>query len=1049
MSNKGTKRYKVKRPVKWWVLTAVALLLVAVFAAGWCITSNFRNVIDLALGTDPTRIIPGGNNADEVDTEYFKSDYASFEELKAADMEAAERLTEEGAVLLKNEGGALPLSNTAKITLLGHSSTNMLVCGTGSADIDATGAPSLKEAIEARTKMEVNTAVWNYYQRLTDNENDKNYKGDEKYPTNPKKGDNSIRTGNGSVEGSYTVNEVPWAMLTAQEGVTSSFNTYSDAAIIVVARLGGEMYDIPASTASKGNPEESPTGNSLELSYNEIELIRQAKGIFDKVIVLINAANPIECDFLTDPNNEYGVDAALWIGYTGLVGLYGTADLLVGNVNPSGRLVDTYCNDNLTSPAMQNFYSSEWSNAATWGKDMTGNAGGDLDGNRFYNVYQEGIYVGYRYYETRYEDYVLGANGVGEYDYKADVAYPFGYGLSYTTFEYSDITYEESDDGSAIDVKLTVTNTGTVAGKEVVQVYFQSEYTAYDIANGIEKAAVELCGFAKTKELKVGDSEEVTITVDKQEFRTYDSKNAKTYIMDAGDYYLTVGNNAHDALNNIIAKKGSGDASKMVAVGSDLVTGNADIVYTWNVAEIDSQTYSVSTENSEEGYAITNQFDSASLSYYGETDIAYLSRSNWTGTWPEKVSLALTQAMHDEMTGIKQYVPEETDEEMPVMGAVNGKTLVEMMGKDYDDPDWEKLLDQLTYKEMCDLIGIGYHGTVLVNSVSKPKTKDENGPQGFSGKLTDILGNSLTVCAYTDENIMAATWNVELMEEIGEHIGEDGLWCGYSGLYGPAMNTHRSPYGGRNFEYYSEDGFLAGKIAAAEVKGIQSKGIYVFLKHFALNDEETNCRCISTFANEQSIREIYLQPFEHAVVEGGAHNVMNAFARIGVIWTGAHKGLMTNVLRYEWGMDGFGISDYTSTSYATTAHGRGTYDALLGVIAGTDTFDSSSSEAQSKWLVRYDYTNDPHLVNCMREAAHRILYVVGNSSAMNGYVSGDKIVQDPSWWQFIILDFIIYASVASVVFLTIAIVQSTRYKRYKRSISGGNADKEDKRRADK
>jgi beta-glucosidase len=966
---------------------------------------------------ESTKTISGvGGNEDE-DTQYFKSEYETQDDLKTADMKIAEQLTEEGAVLLKNENNALPLSNTAKVTILGHSSTNMLVCGTGSADIDATDAPTLKEAIEARTKLSVNTTVWNYYQKLTDN---------EEYLTNPKKGDNSIRTGDGGVAGKYTVNEVPWSTLTAQSGVNDSFKNYKDAAIVVVSRLGGEMYDLPADTAHKGNDEESSTGNALELSYNEIELIKKANETFDKVIVLINSANAVECDFLTDPNNEYGVDAALWIGYTGLVGLYGTADLLVGNENPSGRLVDTYCNDNTTAPALVNFYANQWTNASAWGKDMVGSTtGGDLDGNQFYNVYQEGIYVGYRYYETRYEDYVLGRANTGEYSYTKDVAYPFGYGLSYTNFTYSDITYE--DKGTSIEVSLLVTNSGAVAGKDVVEVYFQSEYTAYDIANGIEKAAVELCGFAKTSLLEEGKSEKVTITIDKQEFRTYDAKTAKTYIMDAGDYYLTIGKNAHDALNNILAKK-NGDAKKMVAVNGDETAGNASLVYTWNVDKIDSTTYSVSYENSEDGYAITNQFDTASLSYYGGTDIKYLSRNDWTGSWPTaKVALELTQKMHDEMTGIKDYEPEDTEEEMPTMGADNGLTLVRMRGKAYDDADWDKLLDQVTYSEMCRLIGLGYHATVALESVSKPATKDENGPQGFSGKLTDVFGNSLTICAYTDENIMAATWNVDLMQEVGEHIGEDGLWCGYAGLYGPAMNTHRTAYSGRNFEYYSEDGFLGGKIAAAEVTGIQSKGVYVYIKHFALNDEETSCRSISTFANEQSIRELYLQPFEHAVVEGGAHNVMNSFARVGVVWSGAHKGLMTNVLRYEWGMDGFAISDYTSTSYATTAHKRGTYDALLGVVAGTDTFDSGSEEAQAKFLLRYDYKNDPYLVNCMRQATHRILYTVVNSHAMNGIGTGDRIVEVPNWWQFAIIDGIMDSSVAFVVFTLIAIVKTKRY----------------------
>lgn len=1018
MSKRETGTPKARKfPLRWIVLSAISVVLAIVFAVAWVITSSYTDVINKAFNLSSTKSI----FVDEADKEkvYFKSEYDSMEQLKEADMKIAEQLTEEGAVLLKNDNNALPLRNNAKVTLLGHSSPNMLVCGTGSADIKAEGAPTLKEAIEKRTDMKVNPTVWNYYADLVKK---------ELYLTNPKKGDNSIRGGDGSVQGSYTVNEVPWSEVTKQNGVTDSFNEYSDAAIMVVARLGGEMYDIPATVASKGNKDETVggSGNSLELTIQEKEVIKEAKKKFGKVIVLVNSANPVECDFLTAENSD--VDAALWIGYTGLVGLYGVADLLVGNENPSGRLVDTYCNDNTTNPAMVNFYANLWSNYQSWGKDMTGSStGGDLDGNQSFNAYQEGIYVGYRYYETRYEDAVLNRGNTSGYNYLADVAYPFGYGLSYTTFGYS--TPEYTDNGSSITVKLTVTNTGEYAGKDVVEVYFQSEYTDYDKEKDIEKAAIELCGFAKTKVLEKGESEEVEITVDKKEFRTYDRKGYGTYIMDAGQYYLTVGTDAHDALNNVLAKKG---ATGMVVAGDKAtVAGDAEKVYGWTVANIDAETYSVSNGNK-----VENRFDSAELSYYGGTDMEYVSRSDWQGTFPTaKVEIELTQAMMNELTGYKDYNKSEyttEGETLPEGWSIDGSeskpyALEDMIGLEYDDPKWETLLNQVSYAEMAELIGVGYHGTVALESVNKPQTSDENGPQGFSGTLTDITGSSTSICAYTDENVMAATWNVELMEKIGEHLGEDGLWGGYNGLYGPAMNTHRTAYAGRNFEYYSEDGFLGGKIAAAEVKGIQSKGVYVFIKHFALNDCETRCRSIATFTNEQAIREVYLEPFEHAVMEGGAYNVMNSFARIGVIWTGAHKGLMTDVLRGEWGCKGFGISDYTNTSYATTKHTRGTYDVLLGLMAGTDTFDSSDKKTQCNVLLTYpDPASDVHLINCMREATHRILYVVANSNAMNATGIVIKIM---NWWQFVILDGIIDSCVLAVVFGVIAVVKGVKFKR--------------------
>ena len=971
-----------KFPVLWTILTVLCAVLLIASLVGNYIASQYASVINIRFQTETTKLVSDKN--DDTDTEYFKSDYDSTDELKDADKDVAERLTEEGCVLLKNDNNTLPLqtseSSKLKVSVFGHSSIDVIPCGTGSADIDATGAPTLKEALESRN-LEVNSTLWDFYEANRD-----------AYKTNPAKGDQGIRTGDGTVQGVYTVNEIPWSAYTSE--AKSSLSSYNDAAIVVISRIGGEMFDIPSSLE---DPQENDDGNMLSLTYNEEELLRQVSSQFDKVIVLINSTNAMEMDFMDQA--QYGIDSALWIGYTGVVGLYGVADLLVGNENPSGRLVDTYCYDNTTAPSMVNMYGAEWTNAA----DYTDLDFQHLDGNMYYNVYQEGIYVGYRYYETRYEDVVLGTSGAGNYNYASTVKYPFGYGLSYTDFTYSDFAVEEQDD--TFEVTVTVTNTGDVAGKEVVEVYFQSPYTDYDKENGIEKSAIELCGFDKTDLLDPGASETVTISVDKKELRTYDSENAKTYILDAGDYYFTVATDAHEALNNVLAAK----AADGVSVNTAAMTsaGDATFTYKWNNPQLDTTTYAVSNDG-EEDFAITNQFEGADLNKIddGEQGITYVSRSDWSGTMPtEKVLLTLTQTMHDEITGIKEYEMEETDEEMPTMGKSGSMTLAQMIGKDYDDPDWEELLDQITYEEMAELIGLGYHSTAVISSVAKPATVDENGPQGFTKKLSGV---DEAICAYTDENIMAATWNVELMEEVGEHIGEDTMAAGGSGLYGPAMNTHRSPYAGRDFEYYSEDGFLAGKIAAAEVTGIQSKGVYVYIKHFALNDSETNCRCISTFANEQSIREIYLQPFEHAIIEGGAYNVMNSFARIGVTWCGAHEGLMTEVLRNEWGMRGFAITDYSTTGK--------TYNVYQGLLAGTDTWDCSNSDTWQKRLLNHEEKNDVALVWAMRQATHRILYTVANSNAMNGISPTTTIKHITPWWQMAIYAIIALFAVLTVFF---------------------------------
>ena len=966
--------------VLWSVLTGVS----AVAFGGACVGTNLANAsaqaINIALQTPTNKTV---NKDDSV--KYFETGFDTVEELEAHDKEIAEQLTGEGAVLLKNNG-ALPLSAGDKVSTLSHSSVGIATCGTGSADIDTSKAPTLKEALEA-DGLEVNPTLWDFY--LTGE--------GSKFPRNPSKDTDATGI---NIRSDYHVNEVPMDVYT--DDVKASFASYGDAAIITITRLAGEMYDVPIDGFTDGT-------DVLQLTQQEKDLLKMARENFDKVIVLINSTNAMQCDFLTD--ESYGVDAALWIGYTGTWGLNAVADILTGEVNPSGHLVDTYCNDNSTAPSLVNFYGKMYANAteensADWYDFM-------LDGNKYYNAYQEGIYIGYRYYETRYEDVVLGQGNAGDYDYNANVAYPFGYGLSYTTFDWSNFksSYDASTD--SFNVSVDVKNTGNMAGKEVVQVYFQSPYTDYDKQNKVEKAAVELCGFGKTEILEPGATETVTVNVPRSELAAYDANGAKTYILDAGDYYLTAAHDAHDAANNVLAAKGYTVENGMTA------DGNADMTWNYNVASLDTTTYATSAVT---GEAITNQFDDADPSYYGIEDMTYLSRSDWQGTWPQELNLVANEAMLADLnlTGNYTAAP-DSDAVMPTMGADNGMTLGMMIGKSYDDPDWDKLLDQVTFDEMATLIGQGYHNTAMVQSVSKPSTLDDNGPQGFTQSLTGISTNH---CAYSDENIMAATFNTELMEEVGKCIGNDVMDLGASGLYGPAMDTHRNAYCGRNFEYYSEDGFLSGKIAAAEISGIQSKGVYVYMKHFALNDSETKCRCISTWANEQSIREIYLKPFEMSVTEGGALGVMNSFARVGAVWSGADVGLMTNVLRNEWGFEGFAITDFSGNPMFTA---RGialrTFDAAYGVLAGTDTWDSSDVQWTTELTTQYK--DCPEVVQAMRQATHRILYVVANSCAMNGFTADTKIVKVTPWWQtaLIVLDVVLAVLVALCIWRLVVAVK--------------------------
>ena len=969
MSNPKKKGNGVKL---WSILTAVIALLLVASIIGTYVAITSAQAINIALKIDLFDTV----NEDE-SAVYFESDFDSVEALEAHDREVAEQLHAEGSVLLMNNG-ALPLSTDEMISAFGHNSVNIAGCGTGSADIDISAGPNLKEALEAEG-FTVNPTLWSFYEANA-----------ETYASIPTKGMGGVTGYDRSL---FHVNEIPVDVYT--EDVKSSYATYGDVALVVITRLSGELYDVPADGFVDGT-------NNLDLTDEEKDMFKMIEEAgFEKTIVLINSTNAFECEFLY--NEEYGIDACLWIGYTGTWGLNGVADLLSGAANPSGRLVDTYCFDNTTNPAMVGFYGSYYANFNAEDKANWFTAPQGLDGNGYYYTYQEGIYVGYRYYETRYEDVVMGTGNAGSYDYAAEVAFPFGYGLSYTTFEWSNYSVKYDAAADEFVVTVTVTNTGDTAGKEVVEIYFQSPYTAYDKANGIEKAAIELCGFDKTEILAPGASETVEIIVPREELTCYDAKGYGTYILDAGDYYLTAGKNAHDALNNVLAAKGYTTANGMTA------EGNAELAYLYNVAQLDAETYSVSSAT---GNPIVNQFDNTELSYYGLEDLNYLSRSDWQGTWPKVVTLEANDAMLVDLNRYHAYTGTEgSTATMPTMGADNGMTLGMMIGKDYDDPDWEKLLDQVTFEEMATLIGQGYHNTAMMVSVSKPATLDDNGPQGFTQALTGV---KTCHCAYSDENIMAATWNTELMEEVGKCIGNDMLDLGAVGLYGPAMNTHRTAYSGRNFEYYSEDGFLSGKIAAAEVKGIQSKGCYVYIKHFALNDSETNCRCVSTWVNEQTIREIYLKPFEMAVVEGGAMNVMNAFSRFGAIWSGGHYGLMTNVLRGEWGMKGFGLTDFSGNS-AFAAYGitLQSFDVAQGVLAGTDSWDSSAVQWTNDLIDLYQ--NDPDVAQAMRQATHRILYTVANSHAMNGFTAKTQIKAVTPWWQTALYTLCVVMAVATVL----------------------------------
>lgn len=1009
----GTSRKKGS--LLWTILSVVFVLLFAVTMIGGPIANNYATIVNMVLGTESTKTIgdPGQT--------YFEADFASSEEQAASAAEICESVVANGATLLLNNNNALPLAQGAKVTLFGTTSAKPVYGGTGSGGMD-TSSLSYKDALEA-DGFSVNPTMWDFY-------------------TTGAGSSYGLTTASGSLNNyifdnaEYTVNEVPQNVYTDTEW--NSVASYGDAAIVVLGRVCGEGADLPWFGAGDAD------GNMLSLSAEERALLAKlaelkAAGQIQKIVVLLNATNPLELDFLNPAigGTDYGIDACLWVGELGQTGIEAVGDLLNGTVNPSGKLVDTYCYDNLTSPAIQNAYATSYSNAAEAGLAFADTC------NEYYVAYQEGIYVGYRYYETRYEDAVLGNANVGEYDYASTVAYPFGYGLSYTTFSYGNLTMEEGTD--AFTFTVDVTNTGAVDGAEAVQIYMQSPYTDYDRQNGIEKAAVELVGYTKVS-VPAGQTVTATVTVDKSEMRTYDANGAKTYIVDAGNYYFATGNGAHEALNNILAAKaalgdtanGTVDAAKMTAAG------NAALAAQYVQAAQDNTTYATSVT----GTAITNQLDHGDLNKFDDdtsNDIVYVSRSDWAGTMPQAdisatayraaVQLSANAQMIEALKATVENIPAtaESAAEMPTMGAEGTLNLAQFTGVPLDgsitvdgtEYTWDDLLDQVTFAEMAKLIGQAYHSTVYVASVNKPATKDENGPQGITATLTG--GSSST--SYTSADLLAATFDPTIAEAVGRSMGNDCLLANgkaYSGLYGPGVNIHRTPYSSRNFEYYSEDPFISGKTCAAEVAGIQSKGVYVYMKHFALNDQETARDGISVWTNEQAAREIYLQAFEYPIEESGAYCVMTSFNRIGCVWAGGDYNLLTNILHNEWGMPGFAVTDFSNANNYM--------DVVQGVLAGGDAWDCNDA---TKWTDKLrQYQDDPTVVNAMRQATQRILYTVANSNAMNGVSPNMQVVEVITWWQiaFIVCD-VVFGALA-----VLSIVMAVRSrKKAKPAKAEGNA----------
>lgn len=950
---------KMIRALKLFVIFATFLcLLVPIYT----VAIQKSAVVNFYLKGETYKIVEGNSSQSE-DTEYYKTLFNDTQSLAEYSKQVSQEVESEGLVLLTNNG-ALPLDADSKISLFAQGSVSLNYSSTGSSAASGDYA-SLRDALESKNFI-VNDQLWNWYLN-------NGYRR------------SSFNVGNVKT---YMVNEAPWSSVASAVG--DSFSSYGDAAIVVFSRDSGEGFDVSTRNS------DGEDGSYLSITDNELELLEQltilkSNNVFSSIIVLLNSALPIELDFLY--RESISIDASLWIGNVGMSGVFGVAEALCGDVNPSGRLTDTYSRDNFSSPAMASWiyeedgvFAQKYENASDYSLNTT---------QQFYGVYVEGIYVGYRYYETRYEDYIIGRQNTGNFDYDEKVAFPFGYGKSYTEFEYSNFTIVNETDDAYI-VSLKVTNIGSIAGKEVVQIYVQKPYNP---VGNVEVASVELVGFAKTAILNAGSSETVLINVRKDSLKSYDSENAQTYILSRGDYYLSVGYNAHNALNNILAAKGYSPSNTDGRMSEEGMSALAKKVLT--LSNNDVTTYSRSTET---GITITNKLDSYDINRYenkGMNSVTYLSRSNWEGTWPiARINLQISNAtMYNDLTSNKQINDNETWSHF--YAVQNGLTAIMLRGLDYDNPAWDRLLDQMTYEEQALLITNGAFGTNAFMSIGMPGTKASDGPTGVI--------KSITGSAMPGQGVWASTFNLELIEEVGRVLGEDARLNQLDTMYAPGINIHRTPFGGRANEYFSEDPFLTAMAAVSEVKGMQEKGVIAVLKHYAFNDQESARNGISIWLNEQSAREIYLLPFEYTMKPsmGSAYGAMSAFNRAGTEWVGASRILQMDIARGEWDYKGYFITDMAEANGLLYM----TYDD--GIFNGTDLFLGNGSKTALASL-----RNNIAFRNRVREAAHRVLYVNTNySAAMNGLSSTSHIVEIMPWWQLTLLSFIGVPSLISVVSL--------------------------------
>lgn len=858
------------------------------------------------------------------------------EENVASATQLCENIADEGIVLLDNDG-TLPMAKNSKLNVFGWASTNPCYGGTGSGALsDAYPTVTLLEGLK-NAGFELNTELSDFYT---------SYRAD--------------RPEVGMFSQDWTLPEPEAAQYTDE--MMNNAKAFSDTAMVVITRVGGEGADLPTDVsqvtydAGHSYNDFEPGDHYLQLSKTEKDMIDLVCKNFDKVVVVYNGANAMELGWVKDYSQ---IKSVVWCAGTGQSGFNALGSILCGDVNPSGRTIDTFVYDLTQTPTANNFGNFTYTNmdefkASSFGADTI---------PAFVN-YVEGIYVGYKFYET--------AAAEGLIDYDKTVVYPFGRGLSYTTFTQTLNSVTEAD--GTITVDVTVTNTGSASGKEVVEVYYNPPYTN----GGIEKASANLIGFAKTSELAPGASENVTVTFKAEDMASYDTYGKGCYVLEKGDYVISINADSHTVLD-----------SKVYNVASDIV-------------------YDASNKRESDVEVADNKFD------FAEGNVTYLSRADGFANYAEATAAPADFELPAEAKATfynnSNWNPEDfnnADDVAPTTGAKNGLKLKDMVGVDYNDAQWDTFLDQLTVSDLDSLIALGGYQSVAVSSIGKVQAIDCDGPASINNNFTQ-QGS----IGFPSAVMIAATWNTDLAHDFGTSIGKMADDMDVSGWYAPAMNIHRSAFAGRNFEYYSEDGVLSGAMAANAIMGSQEQGVYAFMKHFALNDQETNrCGMLCTWSNEQAIREIYLKPFEISVKDADCHAVMSSFNYIGTRWTGGCKELLKNVLRGEWGFVGFVETDYFGVSGYMTADQcvRNGNDLML-CTTGNDFNTVTVLTNSSK--------------QALRESAKNILYTVVNSRAY----AEENLNPGMAKWQIVLIGADV---LVALLFVTLEVKTLKGYKKRK------------------